>query len=124
MPFKLGHAPIRRSLKYLDAGRLVFREKVKVMTVNLNEYEGARRRSEVHPLRAPTLVDQPYWVKGGPQHEGASEFVAYDLPRIQHKNPDVQCVVIKNQTPSPFITCYLENGTTTNYYLSCPIASK
>jgi hypothetical protein len=41
-----GKAPIRRTLKYLEAGSLVLKERVKIFCVNYNHYgnhhEGAR----------------------------------------------------------------------------------
>jgi small subunit ribosomal protein S25 len=45
MPMK-GRFPIRRTLQYLGRGDVVFKESVKIMTVNYNTYgelgEGAR----------------------------------------------------------------------------------
>jgi small subunit ribosomal protein S25 len=38
------------------------------------------------------------------------DFVFWNLPQIQFRNPSVQIVTMKNLTPSPFITCYLEKG--------------
>merc|ERR1719331_557676 len=43
-------------------------------------------------------------------HSGARDFVFWNLPQVQHKNPDVQIVTLKNMTPSPFITCFLEDN--------------
>ena len=37
MPFKRGVAPVRRTLKYLEASPIIFKDKVKVMTINYNE---------------------------------------------------------------------------------------
>ena len=37
MPFMKGIAPIRRTAKYLNAGGLVFKERVKIVTVNFND---------------------------------------------------------------------------------------
>ncbi|KAJ9577933.1 hypothetical protein L9F63_025206, partial [Diploptera punctata] len=84
MPFMKGKAPIRRTLKYLQSGSLVFKDRVKVFCVNYNTQ--------------------------GLHHEGAREFVFWYLPQIQYKNPDVQVLSVKNVTPSPFITCFFENG--------------
>jgi len=60
---------------------------VKIVTVNFNEGE-----------------DQPH-------HTGARYFVFWNLPQVQYKNPDTQIVTLKNITPSPFITCFLEDNT-------------
>jgi small subunit ribosomal protein S25 len=37
-------------------------------------------------------------------------FVFWNLPQLQYKNPDVQIVTLKNMTPSPFIKCYWDDG--------------
>lgn len=93
MPFKRGVAPIRRTIKFLDKGPLVFKERVKVMTVNYNE------------LHRNTPVNIKY-----DQHQGARDFVFWSLPQVQYKNPNVQIATFKNLTPSPFLTCYLGDG--------------
>ena len=85
MPFMKGIAPIRRTTKFLNSAGLVFKERVKVMTVNFNEHED-------------------------PTHKGAQDFVFWNIPQVQYKNPDVQIVTLKNMTPSPFITCFLEDN--------------
>ncbi|XP_013142142.1 PREDICTED: probable 28S ribosomal protein S25, mitochondrial [Papilio polytes] len=84
MPFMKGRAPIRRTLNYLNAGKLVFKDKIKIFSVAYNIY--------------------------GQNNNGAKEFVFWYLPQIQYKNPDVQVVTLKNLTPSPFIKCYFEDG--------------
>lgn len=38
MPFMKGREPIRRTLKYLNAGRLVLKDKVHIFSVNYNTY--------------------------------------------------------------------------------------
>ena len=85
MPFMKGIAPIRRTTKYLNSAGLVFKERVKIMTVNFNEHEDAC-------------------------HKGAQDFVFWNIPQVQYKNPDVQIVTLKNMTPTPFITCFLEDN--------------
>ncbi|KXJ81842.1 small ribosomal subunit protein mS25 [Aedes albopictus] len=84
MPFMKGKAPVRRSIQYLSAGRLALKEKIRVFSVNYNTY--------------------------GDHHEGARDFVFWNIPQIQYKNPSVQVVTFKNMTPSPFIKCYYEDG--------------
>ncbi|KAF2880370.1 hypothetical protein ILUMI_25786 [Ignelater luminosus] len=84
MPFMKGKAPVRRTLKYLEAGKLVLKNEIKVFTVNYN----------VH----------------GAHHQGTKEFVFWYLPQIQYKNPNVQVATFKNMTPSPFIRCFYETG--------------
>ncbi|KAK5645781.1 hypothetical protein RI129_004245 [Pyrocoelia pectoralis] len=84
MPFMKGRAPIRRTLRYLEAGKLVLKNEIKILTINYN-----------------TL---------GKHHQGTEEFVFWYLPQIQYKNPDVQVVTLKNMTPSPFVRCFYETG--------------
>lgn len=80
MPFMKGRAPVRRTIKYLEAGRLVLKEKIQIFSINYN----------IH----------------GQHHEGAKSFVFWTIPQLQYKNPSVQIVTFKNMTPSPFIRCY------------------
>ena len=40
----------------------------------------------------------------------AQDFVFWNIPQVQFKNPDVQIVTLKNMTPSPFITCFLDDN--------------
>jgi len=94
MPFHRGVVPIRRTLKYLESGSLIFKDRVKVMTINYNE------KTEV-----PAHKDVSY-----EHHKGATEFVFWNLPQVQYKNPNVQIATFKNMTPSPFVTVYLEDG--------------
>ncbi|EDK99319.1 small ribosomal subunit protein mS25 [Mus musculus] len=83
MPMK-GRFPIRRTLQYLGRGDVVFKESVKIMTVNYNTY--------------------------GELGEGARKFVFFNIPQIQYKNPWVQIMMFKNMTPSPFLRFYLDSG--------------
>ncbi|XP_065363200.1 small ribosomal subunit protein mS25 [Calliphora vicina] len=84
MPFMKGRAPIRRTLEYLSSGKLVLKDKVKIFSVNYNTY--------------------------GDHHDGARDFVFWNIPQVQYKNPQVQVVTFKNMTPSPFVRCYFEDG--------------
>nr|BAN21151.1 mitochondrial ribosomal protein S25 [Riptortus pedestris] len=84
MPFMKGLAPIRRTLKYLEAGPLFLKDRVKIFSINYNT--------------------------SGKHHEGARDFVFWFLPQVQFKNPNVQVITFKNMTPTPFIRCYFENG--------------
>uniref|UniRef100_A0A8D0HIS6 Small ribosomal subunit protein mS25 n=1 Tax=Sphenodon punctatus TaxID=8508 RepID=A0A8D0HIS6_SPHPU len=83
MPMK-GRFPIRRTLQYLSKGEVIFKNPVKVMTVNYNT------RGELS--------------------EGARNFVFFNIPQIQYKNPWVQIVMFRNMTPSPFLKFYLDSG--------------
>ncbi|KAF3425656.1 hypothetical protein E2986_07342 [Frieseomelitta varia] len=86
MPFMIGRAPIRRTLNYLNAGKLILKDEIQIFSVNYN----------IH----------------GDHHKGAMEFVFWHLSQIKYKNPNVQVVTFKNMTPTPFIKCYYENGNT------------
>ncbi|KAK4878996.1 hypothetical protein RN001_007142 [Aquatica leii] len=84
MPFMKGKAPIRRTLRYLEAGKLVLKDEIKIFTINYNA--------------------------SGKHHEGTKDFVFWYLPQIQYKNPNVQIATFRNLTPSPFIRCFYESG--------------
>ncbi|XP_060536690.1 small ribosomal subunit protein mS25 [Cylas formicarius] len=84
MPFMKGVSPLRRTLKYLEAGRLYLKDQIKIMTINYNV--------------------------SGDHHSGAREFVFWYVPQIQYKNPDVQISLLKNMTPTPFIRCFYDTG--------------
>ncbi|CAH1117984.1 unnamed protein product [Phaedon cochleariae] len=84
MPFMKGPSPIRRTIKYLEAGKLVLKDQIKIMTINYN-------------------------IAGKP-HQGTKDFVFWFLPRVQYKNPHVQIATLKNMTPTPFIRCFYETG--------------
>ncbi|XP_038595809.1 28S ribosomal protein S25, mitochondrial [Tachyglossus aculeatus] len=83
MPMK-GRFPFRRTLQYLSQGDIVFKNAVKVMTVNYNTQ--------------------------GALSDGARKFVFFNIPQIQYKNPWVQIMMFKNMTPSPFLRFYLDTG--------------
>ncbi|XP_059188265.1 28S ribosomal protein S25, mitochondrial [Centropristis striata] len=83
MPMK-GRFPIRRTLEYLQKGDIIFKNRVKIMTVNYNT--------------------------SGELSEGARKFVFFSIPQIQYKNQWVQIMMFKNMTPSPFLKFYLDDG--------------
>ena len=83
MPFMKGAAPIRRTLQYLESSNLVLRDRIQIFSVNYNTT--------------------------GENHEGARQFVFWNLPQLQYKNPAIQVATFKNMTPSPFIQCFLGN---------------
>jgi len=87
MPWMKGVAPIRRTTKYLENCGLVFKDRVNIVTINFNDSQ-----------------------QGQEHHSGARDFVFWNLPQVQFKNPNVQIVTFKNLTPSPFITCFLEDN--------------
>ncbi|KZC13586.1 PREDICTED: probable 28S ribosomal protein S25, mitochondrial [Dufourea novaeangliae] len=86
MPFMIGAAPIRRTWRYLNAGKLVLKNEIQIFSINYN----------VH----------------GHNHKGAREFIFWNLSQIQYKNPNVQVVTFKNLTPTPFVKCYYDDGKT------------
>lgn len=83
MPFKKGPAAWRRTMDYLHAGRLIFKDNVKACSINYHETE--------------------------PASDGLRRFVFWHLAQIQYKNPSVQCVQLKNIVRSPFITFHLQD---------------
>ncbi|KAJ8673380.1 hypothetical protein QAD02_004642 [Eretmocerus hayati] len=84
MPFMVGVEPIRRTVKYLEAGKLVLKKTIQVFSINYNTH--------------------------GANHTGIRGFIFWHLPQILYKNPEVQVVTIKNRTPTPFIQCYYASG--------------
>ncbi|XP_076657512.1 mitochondrial ribosomal protein S25 [Halictus rubicundus] len=86
MPFMIGRTPIRRTLGYLNAGRLTLLDQIQIFSINYNTH--------------------------GDHHKGTREFVFWNLPQIQYKNPNVQVITFKNLTPTPFIKCYYNDGKT------------
>ncbi|XP_068454148.1 small ribosomal subunit protein mS25 [Clinocottus analis] len=83
MPMK-GRFPIRRTLEYLQKGDIIFKNRVKIMTVNYNTT--------------------------GELSDGARKFVFFNIPQIQYKNQWLQIMMFKNMTPSPFLKFYLDDG--------------
>lgn len=84
MPYMRGPAPIRRTLRYLEAGKIVFRNNVKIFTINYNSK--------------------------GDHHLGTKDFVFWHLPQLLYKNPQVQILSFVNLTPTPFTRTWLEDG--------------
>ncbi|XP_071554779.1 small ribosomal subunit protein mS25 [Temnothorax nylanderi] len=84
MPFMIGKEPVRRTVKYLMAGKLILKDKIQILSINYNTHSD--------------------------HHKGTRDFVFWHLPQLQYKNPDVQMVTFRNLTPSPFIKCYYEDG--------------
>ncbi|KAL4226179.1 28S ribosomal protein S25 [Mactra antiquata] len=84
MPFMKGIAPIRRTKQYLEAGKLIMKPEIRVMTLNFN-------------------VDQT-------SSSGAYEFMKWHLPQLKFKNPALQIVKFKNMTPTPFMQIFFDNG--------------
>jgi len=80
----LGKAPIRRSLKYLQNSPLILKKRVEVFSLYYNE--------------------------AGEPHQGARDFAFWNVPQLQHKNPNVQVLTNTNMFPGPFIEMYCKDG--------------
>lgn len=89
----MGPAPIRRTLQYLEAGRLIFKDRVKIMEIHYNMY--------YHYDQKPKYSNP---------HIGLRDFYFWEVPHIQFKNPNVQIVRFVDQSPLPFIRCWLSDG--------------
>lgn len=89
----MGPAPVRRTIQYLDAGRLIFKDRVKVMEVHYNMY--------YHYDQKPRYSNP---------HIGLRDFYFWEVPHIQYKNPNVQIVRFVDHSPLPFIRCWLNDG--------------
>ena len=79
-----GVAPIRRTLKYLEKGLLVFKDNVRIVTFHFNKEQKSSK--------------------------GTEDFVFWHFAQMQYKNPDTQLVVLNNITPSPWVQFFFENG--------------
>ncbi|XP_055342735.1 probable 28S ribosomal protein S25, mitochondrial [Paramacrobiotus metropolitanus] len=82
--FMSGPAPIRRTLQYLEGGQIQLRDEVRIVCM--------------------------YWRDRDFAHKGAREFVFWNYPQLQYKNPHVQFLTFTNYMPTPVIQAYLENG--------------
>lgn len=38
MPFMIGKAPIRRTIRYLELGKLVLKDSIRIFSINYNTY--------------------------------------------------------------------------------------
>lgn len=96
-----GRAPIRRTIEYLTSGNLVLKEQIKVVSINYNTFgshhDGARLGFFLTQSSGCFSTDRTSYYR---------DFVFWNLPKLQYKNPEVQVVTFKNMTPSPFIRCY------------------
>uniref|UniRef100_A0A2P2I203 Small ribosomal subunit protein mS25 n=2 Tax=Hirondellea gigas TaxID=1518452 RepID=A0A2P2I203_9CRUS len=90
MPFMKGPAPVRRTLKYLENFHIKLKSRVEVLSIHYNNDK---------------------FLGGIPAHHvGAEQFVFWNLPQLQYKNPEVQMLTFKNLTPSPFIRIFCKDG--------------
>ncbi|THD19449.1 28S ribosomal protein S25 mitochondrial [Fasciola hepatica] len=84
MPFlKGGRLAITRTRKYLESGRIILQDSVKIITI--------------------------HHVPGKKISEGCDELIKWFLPPLQFKNPKVQILTLKNMCPTPFIQVFLNN---------------
>ncbi|CAH8547646.1 unnamed protein product [Dicrocoelium dendriticum] len=84
MPFlKGGRLAITRTKKYLDSGRIILNDAVKIIAI--------------HHVSDENISS------------GCMEFIKWFLPPLQFKNPNVQILTFKNICPTPFIQVFMEN---------------
>lgn len=117
MGFLFGPAPVRRTTAYLEACKLMFRPRVKIMEIHYNNYW----KDRYNPNRIPY-----------PQHDSHyglrfvlvfflldlyvyicivyREFYFWHMPQVQYMNPNVQIVRFTEKSPHPFIRCWLDDG--------------
>uniref|UniRef100_A0A0B6ZR08 Small ribosomal subunit protein mS25 n=1 Tax=Arion vulgaris TaxID=1028688 RepID=A0A0B6ZR08_9EUPU len=84
MPFMKGPAPIRRTLKYLEQGKLILKDSVRIVAFIFNTEH--------------------------PPSSGTENFVFWHFAQMQYKNPQVQLCVFQNMTPSPCLQFYFDGG--------------
>lgn len=82
--FMSGPAPVRRTLRYLESGQNALRDQVRILNIYFRTRDYA--------------------------HKGTREFIFYNFPQFQYKNPDVQLLTFVNMMPTPFIQAFLDNG--------------
>ncbi|KAI6234412.1 28S ribosomal protein S25, mitochondrial [Aphelenchoides fujianensis] len=85
MPFKYGAMPLRRTLYYLEQGKITLRSDVAVLLL------GFHRRPQ-------------------PQQKGAFDFVFWHFAQLQYKNPHLQLIKKSDVSITPFAQAFLENG--------------
>nr|CAB3264003.1 28S ribosomal protein S25, mitochondrial-like [Phallusia mammillata] len=76
-----GRNPIIRTRQYLEEG-IVFRDCVKILTIHFGDYNDNELK----------------------------ELVDLNFSQLQYKNPNVQILCLKNLTPTPFLTFFLDDG--------------
>lgn len=96
-----GKAPIRRTIQYLKSGKLQLKKQVKIFSVNYNTFGDHHKGARLVKILSQILKKLPAY-----QNFLTRDYVFWNLPQIQYKNPDVQVITFKNMTPSPFIRCY------------------
>jgi len=84
MPFMIGVNPVRRTLEYLNRTNLKLKPFVRILAVHYNY--------------------KP------PNHQGAKEFVHWNVCQLQYQNPDVQVITFRELTPTPFIRVFFDSG--------------
>ncbi|KAI6203631.1 hypothetical protein M3Y94_00579400 [Aphelenchoides besseyi] len=85
MPFKIGQMPLRRTLYYLEQGKIILRNDVAVLLL------GYHRKPE-------------------PQQVGLSEFIFWHYAQLQYKNPHLQLIKQPDVNITPFAQAYLKDG--------------
>lgn len=85
MPFKIGKAPLRRTLYYLKQGKIELREDVSVMLIG----------THFHPTA---------------KQQGAREFAFWHFAQIQFKNPHVQVIKKFDISVTPFAQTFLSKS--------------
>lgn len=104
MRFMKGKAPVRRTLNYLNAGKLFMKEQIKVMSINYNTFGEHHKGVRLGPTDyLKQFIHQNAKIRLVFLHR---DFVFWQVPQVQYKNPGVQLVTLKNMTPSPFIRFY------------------
>lgn len=90
-----GPAPIRRTLPYLQNGKFIARDTLRVMEVHYH----------LHGRKYQTSEE-----KKSDYFHGLRSFYFWEMPRIQYLNPKLQIVRILDKMPTPFIRCWFDDG--------------
>merc|ERR1712136_564611 len=81
-----GKHPVTQTTQYLEQG-IILRDCVKIMTIHYGDYQNNYE-----------------------SHEGVRKIVELNFSQLQYKNPNVQILVVKDLTPTPFFTFFLDDG--------------
>ncbi|CAK5053572.1 unnamed protein product [Meloidogyne enterolobii] len=85
MPFMRGVMPLRRTYYYMEQGKIIFRNEVKIFTIAYH--------------RMPNEAQK-----------GASDFVYWHWNQLLFKNPEIQFVRQDNISIAPFAIAFLGDG--------------
>uniref|UniRef100_A0AC35EYP6 Small ribosomal subunit protein mS25 n=1 Tax=Panagrolaimus sp. PS1159 TaxID=55785 RepID=A0AC35EYP6_9BILA len=85
MPFMRGAMPLRRTLFYLEQGKVILRDDVAVLCIG-------------------------YHSKPRPEQKGATDFIYWNWAQLQYKNPHIQLIKKQDFVVTPFAMAILKDS--------------